>query len=356
CSNALPSPAERDFAACIPKLRALLDQLRSPDILQASTTATTRTADSLWAEVFQLLATSPTLSLDYVCPTLAEFSAPVPIPMLTDPAVPLYFVKANRSVRAVESQYIVKGNEDIRIDESVMQTFIRLNRVASNTFAASDDDDGRETPRRAAMRQSSLAVYNVVPTDSCGGLIQVVDSSLSLFSVYSQYAVANSAPRKMPAAGAPNMASKQRPASGDRAPIQPAGLHQAFMHHARDILRDANIPDTTPSAEWPSAVIERVYDSLCRTAPPDLLYVRLAQAAQHSAHLYRLSRSMARSIGMVSVAGYLLGLGDRHLDNLLLDVRRGQLVQVDFNVSYDFGGVSNIPEQVPFRMTPNLSY
>ncbi|KAJ2796405.1 hypothetical protein H4R21_004730, partial [Coemansia helicoidea] len=224
----------------------------------------------------------------------------------------------------VQDRYIVKGSEDIRIDESVMQAFIRLNRVAAGGPAT-------------AGRQLQLPVYNVVPTDVCGGLIQVVDGSQSLFGIYSQHAAA---------AGA---------AAAD-APAQLPGLHEQATHCAQRVLRDAGLPATLPFAEWPAAVAARAYDALCQTVPPDLLYARLAQGAQHSAHLFRLSRSVARSIGMASAAGYLLGLGDRHLDNLLLDVARGRLVQIDFNVGYDFGTVSHVPELVPFRMTPILAY
>ncbi|KAJ2716199.1 Serine/threonine-protein kinase smg1 [Coemansia spiralis] len=346
-SQMLLSPAEREFAARIPQLRALLGRLQTLDDLQTGDLGPEHGAGQLWAELSRALATAPTLSLDHVCPALAELTDPVPIPVLGDPAEPVYFAGASSDVRiigsktrpklltlhvrtgagaVVQDRYIVKGNEDIRIDESVMQTFVRLNRVAAAGGPAT------------AGRQQTLAVYNVVPIGACGGLIQVVDGSQSLFAVYTQHAAATSA-----------AADTQRTA-------RPPGLHQMFAHCAQPVLRDAGLPTTLPFAEWPEAVAGRVYESLCRAVPPDLLYVRLARVAQHSAHLYRLSRSVARSIGMASAAGYLLGLGDRHLDNLLLDIDRGQLVQIDFNVSYDFGGVSHIPEQVPFRMTPMLAY
>lgn len=52
--------------------------------------------------------------------------------------------------------------------------------------------------------------------------------------------------------------------------------------------------------------------------------------------------------------GYLLGLGDRHLDNILLDSRTGAVVHIDFNIIFERGRKLRVPEVVPFRLTPML--
>ena len=52
--------------------------------------------------------------------------------------------------------------------------------------------------------------------------------------------------------------------------------------------------------------------------------------------------------------GWLLGLGDRHLDNILLDSSTGDLVHIDFNVVFDQGLKLRVPEIVPFRLTQTL--
>ena len=52
--------------------------------------------------------------------------------------------------------------------------------------------------------------------------------------------------------------------------------------------------------------------------------------------------------------GYLLGLGDRHLDNILLDTRSGEVVHIDYNIIFDRGLQLRVPEIVPFRLTPML--
>ena len=36
---------------------------------------------------------------------------------------------------------------------------------------------------------------------------------------------------------------------------------------------------------------------------------------------------------MASMAGHVLGLGDRHLDNILLDFNSGEITHIDYGVS-----------------------
>jgi hypothetical protein len=55
-----------------------------------------------------------------------------------------------------------------------------------------------------------------------------------------------------------------------------------------------------------------------------------------------------------SVAGHILGLGDRHCDNLLVDLASGANVQIDFGVLFDQGLSLPVPEIVPFRLTQNM--
>ena len=50
----------------------------------------------------------------------------------------------------------------------------------------------------------------------------------------------------------------------------------------------------------------------------------------------------------------MLGLGDRHTENLLIDPSNGEMVQVDFNCLFNKGEEFVVPECVPFRLTHNM--
>lgn len=86
---------------------------------------------------------------------------------------------------------------------------------------------------------------------------------------------------------------------------------------------------------------------------------------------WKVTQQFARSAAVTSVIGYLIGLGDRHLDNLLVDLHTGevsifrlyasvcsnvffQIIHIDYNVCFEKGTHLRVPERVPFRMTPNL--
>ena len=61
----------------------------------------------------------------------------------------------------------------------------------------------------------------------------------------------------------------------------------------------------------------------------------------------------ARSLAVMSMLG-VIGLGDRHLDNILLDQETGEVVHIDYNICFEKGAQLRVPERVPFRLTQNL--
>uniref|UniRef100_A0A3P9LDR2 Serine/threonine-protein kinase ATR n=1 Tax=Oryzias latipes TaxID=8090 RepID=A0A3P9LDR2_ORYLA len=61
-----------------------------------------------------------------------------------------------------------------------------------------------------------------------------------------------------------------------------------------------------------------------------------------------------RSTAVMSMVGYVLGLGDRHGENILFDSFTGECVHVDFNCLFNKGETFDVPEVVPFRLTQNM--
>ncbi|KAL1956014.1 hypothetical protein VTO42DRAFT_7829 [Malbranchea cinnamomea] len=61
-----------------------------------------------------------------------------------------------------------------------------------------------------------------------------------------------------------------------------------------------------------------------------------------------------RSTAAISILGHVLGLGDRHGHNILLDTKTGEVVHIDLGVAFEQGRVLPIPEVVPFRLTRDL--
>eukprot|EP00842_Homolaphlyctis_polyrhiza_P005818 jgi/Hompol1/6237/HPOL_004896-RA len=68
-----------------------------------------------------------------------------------------------------------------------------------------------------------------------------------------------------------------------------------------------------------------------------------------------LRSEFCKSWACVSVASYILGIGDRHLDNFLLNLSSGSVIAIDFG--HAFGSateIQSIPELVPVRLTPQI--
>ncbi|RMD40772.1 hypothetical protein DV735_g4374, partial [Chaetothyriales sp. CBS 134920] len=62
----------------------------------------------------------------------------------------------------------------------------------------------------------------------------------------------------------------------------------------------------------------------------------------------------SRTTAAISVLGHVLGLGDRHGHNILLDKHTGEVVHIDLGVAFEAGRILPVPEVVPFRLTRDL--
>ena len=55
-----------------------------------------------------------------------------------------------------------------------------------------------------------------------------------------------------------------------------------------------------------------------------------------------------------NIAGYIAGVGDRHMGNFLLDETDGSMIGIDFGYSFGVPQLLPVPEVAPFRLTPQL--
>ncbi|KAG8348487.1 FAT domain [Trypanosoma vivax] len=69
---------------------------------------------------------------------------------------------------------------------------------------------------------------------------------------------------------------------------------------------------------------------------------------------YSARSTYTQSTALWSIAGHIVGLGDRHCENLLIDTNNGQMVHVDFDCMFDKGESLSVPERVRFRLTQNI--
>ena len=78
------------------------------------------------------------------------------------------------------------------------------------------------------------------------------------------------------------------------------------------------------------------------------------ESAQASETWYTKRLTFTRSLAISSILGYIVGLGDRHTQNILLDLSTSEICQIDLNLIFEQGKLLKIPERVPFRLTPDF--
>ncbi|MBZ3878462.1 Serine/threonine-protein kinase SMG1 [Sciurus carolinensis] len=117
------------------------------------------------------------------------------------------------------------------------------------------------------------------------------------------------------------------------------------LEHVRSITA---APAETPHEKWfqdnYGDAIENALEKLKTPSNP----------AKPGSSWIPFKESYARSTAVMSMVGYIIGLGDRHLDNVLIDMTTGEVVHIDYNVCFEKGKSLRVPEKVPFRMTQNI--
>lgn len=61
-----------------------------------------------------------------------------------------------------------------------------------------------------------------------------------------------------------------------------------------------------------------------------------------------------RNYCALAIGCYILGIGDRHLDNFLINSKTCEIFAIDFGFSFGQAFGNMIPELVPFRLTPQI--
>lgn len=89
--------------------------------------------------------------------------------------------------------------------------------------------------------------------------------------------------------------------------------------------------------------------------PADVLRNVFYQMSASPECFFTLRNNFASSLATMGIANWILGIGDRHLSNLLISKNTGRIVGIDFGMAF---GVStrdqSVPEMIPMRLTPKL--
>ncbi|KAH9940832.1 uncharacterized protein BXZ73DRAFT_98663 [Epithele typhae] len=76
--------------------------------------------------------------------------------------------------------------------------------------------------------------------------------------------------------------------------------------------------------------------------------------AQDAMSWFAMRLHYSRSVATTSIVGHILGLGDRHTSNILMDNKTGEVVHIDLGIAFEQGKLLPQPERVPFRLTADM--
>jgi len=209
----------------------------------------------------------------------------------------------------LEYKFLLKGHEDLRQDERVMQLFNLVNTLL------------RQTPE-AARSNLQIQRYSVIPLSPNSGLIGWVENCDTFHLLIQNYRQARNIKYK----AEEEVVKRAAP----DAPGQPTAGFVALPFMQK---------------------LEVYNQALDQTKGEDLAQVLWLDSSSAERWLAR-RMNYTRSLAVMSMVGYILGLGDRHLSNLMLEQFSGEVLHIDFGDCFEVAiQRDKFPERVPFRLT-----
>uniref|UniRef100_A0A8C3EIJ4 DNA-dependent protein kinase catalytic subunit n=1 Tax=Corvus moneduloides TaxID=1196302 RepID=A0A8C3EIJ4_CORMO len=188
-----------------------------------------------------------------------------------------------------EYPFLVKGGEDLRQDQRIEQLFDVMNIILSQDAACS-------------QRNMQLKTYQVIP---------MTTSPRGPRAAYSEWL------------------------------SRMGGKAQGIISRYHAMYRNANRTEAVTS-----------FRSRESSVPEDLLRRAFVKMSTSPEAFLALRSHFASSHALMCISHWILGIGDRHLSNFMINKETGGMVGIDFG--YAFGAATQflrVPELMPFRLT-----
>ncbi|XP_060229891.1 serine-protein kinase ATM isoform X2 [Meriones unguiculatus] len=204
-----------------------------------------------------------------------------------------------------ERRQLVKGRDDLRQDAVMQQVFQMCNTLLQ-----------RNTETR--KRKLTICTYKVVPLSQRSGVLEWCTGTIPI----GEYLVNNE-----------------------------EGAHKRYRPNDFSAYQCQK-----KMMEVQKKSFEEKYDTfmtICQNFEPVFRYFCMEKFLD-PAVWFEKRLAYTRSVATSSIVGYILGLGDRHVQNILINEQSAELVHIDLGVAFEQGKILPTPETVPFRLSRDI--
>lgn len=213
-----------------------------------------------------------------------------------------------RDTHGNQHKQCVKGMDDVRQDAVIQQLFRLLNEL----FVESREDTLR------------LRTFQVVPLSPCAGIMEWVLNTVTLGEM---------------------LTGNTSPQEGAHHRYFPSPLdwdHQTCRKHMQQAAMQGSADK-----------LQQAFLELRKHFRP-VMHLVFLERFPSPMDWHRARLAYARSAAVSSMVGYIVGIGDRHPNNILFDTQTAEVVHIDFGIVFDQGKALRVPELVPFRLTRDM--
>lgn len=198
-------------------------------------------------------------------------------------------------------QLVKGGSDDLRQDAIMEQVFAAASSVL-------------KFHRSTQQRNLGIRTYKVLPLTASSGLIEFVPSTIPLHEY-----------------------------------LMPA--HERY--HQKDLKGSSCRKEISQVQNKSFEIRLATYKKVTERFQPVMRYFFMENFLDPD-EWYAKRTNYTRTTAAISILGHVLGLGDRHGHNILLDSATGEVVHIDLGVAFEMGRVLPVPELVPFRLTRDI--
>jgi ataxia telangiectasia mutated family protein len=202
---------------------------------------------------------------------------------------------------SADMEQVKGGTDDLRQDSIMEQVFGQVS-------------DLMQTITATRQRNLGIRTYKVIPLSTTAGILEFVKNTVAVHGW-----------------------------------LVPA--HEKY--HPKDWKADACRTAIGRAVKSGQEKRVKVFQEVCQNFKPVLRYFFM-ERYQDPDEWFAKRTAYTRSTAAISILGHVLGIGDRHGHNILLDEKSGEIVHIDLGVAFEVGRILAVPEVVPFRLTRDI--